>query len=212
MLPVPLLFPRLPDLSGLGRIGPGGSSTGLGSVSWKAEGSGSGRRLRIREAKDSFEASVLKSLAVGGMMVGNCASLDGVDAGGGVGGRWRKKGIFRGDSAGESVVLGDSTSSSIAFAAVASPVLLLCRESSLEGLFGLVDAAIPAVLLLLDSSAVARAPLVAALSDEADADTEDSSVLLLTCGDNGRPAVGARFCCDFTDEDSMLVTDEDSLG
>ena len=145
-------------------------------------------------------------------MLGSCASLDGVDAGGGVGGRWRKKGIFRGDSSGEFVVLGDSTSSSIAFAAVASPAFLLCRKSSSEVLFGLVAAATPAVLLLLDSSAVARAPFVAALSDEADPDTEDSSVLLLTCADSGRPAVVAGFCCDLTDEDSMLVTDEDSLG
>ncbi len=102
-----------------------GSAGGLGSVSWKAEGSGSARRLRIREAKDSLEASELRSLVVGGMMLGSWASLDGVDEGGGVGGRGRKKGIFRGDSSGELVVLCDSVSSSVAFVAVVLPVLSL---------------------------------------------------------------------------------------
>lgn len=127
MLPVPLLFPRLPDRSDLGRLrlGLGSSSLGsAGSCSLKAEGSGEGRRLRIRDAKDSFDARVLKSLVVGGMLLGSCASLDGVDDGGGVGGRGRKNGIFRGDSPGEFVVLCDSASSSVAPAAVASPVLL----------------------------------------------------------------------------------------
>lgn len=126
MLPVPLLFARLHALFELGRLGLGSSSLdSAGSFSLKADGSGSGRRLRIRDAKDSLEARVLKSLVVGGMLLGNCASLDGVDEGGGVGGRGRKNGIFKGDSSGESVVLCDAASSFVALAAVASPVVLL---------------------------------------------------------------------------------------
>ena len=125
MLPVPLLFPRLPALSEFGGMRLGASLVGVGSVSWKADGSGSGRRLRMREAKDSFDARVLKSLMVGGMLLGGCASLHGVDEGGGVGGRGRKKGILRGDTSGESVVLCDTASLSVALAAVAPSVLLL---------------------------------------------------------------------------------------
>ncbi len=36
-------------------------------------------------------------------------------------------------------------------------------------------------------------------------------MLLLACGDSGRSAVVARFRCDLIGEDSMLVTDEESL-
>lgn len=155
MLPVPLLFPRPDALPGLGSVGLGGSTVGLGSVSWKADGSGSGRRLRIKEAKDSFEASVLKSLVVGGTLLGNCASFDGGDEGGGVGGRGRKKGIFRGDSSGDFVVLCDSTSSSVA----------------LLFFFGFVAVPASVVLLSLGSSAMCDEPFVAVLSDEADTGT-----------------------------------------
>lgn len=174
MLPVPLLFPRLAARSEVvvGGAGHGGSSpVGLGSVSWKAEGSGSGRRLRIKEAKDSFEASVLMSLVVGGMLLGSWASLDGVDAGGGVGGRGRKKGIFRGDSSGSFDVLCDSASSSVAFTAVASAVLLLLRGSSMGNSFGLVAVAASKTLLFFGASAMCDASCAGVLSDEADADT-----------------------------------------
>lgn len=97
-------------------------------------GCGSGRRLRIREAKDSLEARglvvvVVKSRVVGGMALGSWWSLGDVDWGGGVGGRGRKKGIFRGDASGEVVVLcgleSSSSSSSGALVVVASVVLSL---------------------------------------------------------------------------------------
>ena len=97
-----------------------------GLLSWKEEGSGSGRRWRIREAKESLEARVLRSRVVGGMMLGSWESFGGVDVGGGVGGRGRKKGILRGDDAsGESVVLGDAVSLDVAFGGVAFMVVLL---------------------------------------------------------------------------------------
>ena len=51
-----------------------------------------------------------------------------------------------------------------------------------------------AVRLFLGSSAICDGPFVAVLSDEADMDIEDSSVLLLPLGDNGRSAVVPRFC------------------
>lgn len=70
----------------------------------------------------------------------------------------------------------------------------------------------PAALLSLGSSAVFEIPFATVFSDEADSDTKDSSVLLLSCGDTRRSAVAVRFCCDLADEESMLVIDEDSLG
>lgn len=118
----------------LGCVGCGGRASSLGDSaglwSWKEDGSGSGRRLRIREAKDSLEARgvvVVKSRVVGGMALGSWWSLGDVDWGGGVGGRGRKKGIFRGDASGEVVVLCgfESLSSSVASAVVASALLLL---------------------------------------------------------------------------------------
>lgn len=171
MLPVPLLFPRLAARSELGGVGHGGSSVGLGSVSWKADGSGSGRRLRIKEAKDSFEASVLMSRVVGGMLLGSWASLDGADEGGGVGGRGRKKGILSGDSSGELVVLCDSASSSVDCVVVVSAVSLLFRELSMEFLFGSVAVAASEVLLFFGALTMCEAPCVAVLFDEADTDT-----------------------------------------
>ena len=72
-----------------------------------------------------------------------------------------------------------------------------------------VDAS--AVAPFSGSPAICEALLVAVSSEEADTDTQDSSVLLLSCGESGRSAVVARFCCDLTAEESMLVTDEDSL-
>ena len=140
-------------------------------MSLKAEGSGSGSRLRIRVAKDSLEARVLKSRVVGGMLLGNWASLEGVDEGGGVGGRGRKKGIFSGDSLGEFVVLCDCASSSVALAAGASGMVSVRRESSIGVLFGVVAVAASVVLLFLGSSAMCKASFVEALSDEADTDT-----------------------------------------
>ncbi len=68
------------------------------------------------------------------------------------------------------------------------------------------------LLLFLGSSAISEAPFVAVLSDDADTDTFESSVLLLSRGDSGRSADGARFCSDLPGEDSMLVIDEDSLA
>ena len=132
----------------------GSSSVGVGSVSWKADGSGSGRRLRIKEAKDSLEASVLKSRVVGGMVLGSWASLEGVVVGGGVGGRGRKKGIFRGDDSGDFGVLCGSASSSVDFAAVASSVLLMFWESSIEVSFASVAVAASVALPFLGSSAM----------------------------------------------------------
>lgn len=172
MLPVPLLFPRLQEPSSDddgGGGGAGGSeAVGLGSVSWKAAGSGSGRRLRIREAKDSLEASVLMSRTVGGMVLGSWAGLEGVDVGGGVGGRGRKKGIFRGDSSGDVGVLCGSAETWGEFAVVSSTVLLLEWESSAEGS---VAVAALVTLVFFESSAICEASFVAALSDEADTDT-----------------------------------------
>lgn len=118
----------------LGCGGGGGRASSLGDSaglwSWKEDGSGSGRRLRIREAKDSLEARgvvvVVKSRVVGGMALGSWGSLGDVDCGGGgVGGRGRKKGIFRGDASGEVVVLCGFSSLSVALVVVASVVLLL---------------------------------------------------------------------------------------
>lgn len=145
MRPFPLRLPRLPALcccgtvagvlgcaGRVGRASSSGDSAGLWS--WKEDGSGSGRRLRIREAKDSLEARglvvvVVKSRVVGGMALGSWWSLGDVDWGGGVGGRGRKKGIFRGDASGEVVVLcgleSSSSSSSGALVVVASVVLSL---------------------------------------------------------------------------------------
>lgn len=121
MLPVRGRGPGLLGPSGVG--GGGWGSAGL--LSLKAAGSGSGRRVRIREAKDSLEARVVRARVVGGMVLGGWAGLGGVDEVGGVGGRGRKNGIFRGDSLGEFVVLDDSELLSVVLAAVASPVFLL---------------------------------------------------------------------------------------
>ena len=51
-----------------------------------------------------------------------------------------------------------------------------------------------AVRLFWGSSANCKVLFVAVLSDEADTDTEDSSVLLLSRGDNGRSTGALRFC------------------
>ena len=106
---------------GPGLLGP----SGAGGGGWGSAGSGSGRRVRIREAKDSLEARVVRARVVGGVVVGGWAGLGGVDEVGGLGGRGRKNGIFRGDSLGESVVLDDSELLSVALAKVASPVFSL---------------------------------------------------------------------------------------
>ncbi len=105
LLPV-RLFVRLE----VGRVRVGGEGSWVdfaGWSRWKDEGSGEGRRLRIREAKDSLEARVERSrgVEVGGMRGG----LGGVVVGGGVGGRGRKKGILRGEELGEGGVLGGDT-------------------------------------------------------------------------------------------------------
>lgn len=155
----------------MGLLDGGSDAVGLGSVSWKAVGSGSGRRLRIREAKDSLEASVLMSRTVGGMVLGSWASLEGVDEGGGVGGRGRKKGIFRGDSSGGFGVLCESAETSGEVAVVASPVLLLKWEPSAEGWLGSVAVTASVTLVFFESSAMCEAPFAAVLSDEADTDT-----------------------------------------
>lgn len=162
---MPLLLPRLHALLfeevGDGGLGSGGAASfsasfslsdasciGVGSVSWKEDGSGEGRRLRIREAKDSFEARVLKSRVVGGMVLGSWASLEGVDEGGGVGGRGRKKGILRGETSGVLGVLCGSVSRCVVFAAGDSLVLRLEWESSAEILIGSAVVAASVILLL----------------------------------------------------------------
>ncbi len=107
---MPVLLPvRLFDRLEVGRVGGEGSSVDFAGWSrWKEEGSGEGRRLRIREAKDSLEARVLRSreVEVGGMRGGSWGDFGGVVVGGGVGGRGRKKGILRGEEVGEVGVLG----------------------------------------------------------------------------------------------------------
>lgn len=135
---------------------------------------------------------MLKSLIVGGMLLGSWAGLDGVDEGGGVGGRGRKKGILRGETSGELFVLWDSASSSVVLLAVASEVLLLLEGSWIDGFAGAVAVAASEVLAFLGTSALCEAPFVAVLSDEADTDTEDSSVLLLPRGDSWRSGISAR--------------------
>ena len=119
-------------------------------------------------AKDSFEASVLKSRVVGGMVLGSWASW--VDEGGGVGGRGRKKGILRGDDSGVFGGLRDSVSMSVDFAAGSATVLRLEWEVSAEVLVGSVAVAASAMLLFGESSAMCEAPFVVVLSEEADTD------------------------------------------
>ena len=78
-------------------------------------------------------------------------------------------------------------------------------------MFGSLIVVASPIVLTLESSANCDVPFVAILLDEADIDKLDSSVLLLLCGDRGRSAVAAMFCCDLTMDDSMLVKDVDSL-
>ena len=82
-------------------------SSSLGFLSWKAEGSGLGRRVRIRVVKDSLGVSVWPArssgVSVEGIEGGSWARvLDGVDNGGGVGGRCMRSGLRGGTLRGES--------------------------------------------------------------------------------------------------------------
>lgn len=176
----------------------------------KVEGSGEGRRGRIREAKDSLEARVVREGVVGGMLLGSWESLGGVPAGGGVGGRGRKKGILRGDVVGEGWVGEGTEVLRVAFEVVDSLVGLSGWGASSEGALGLGFVGAWVVLLLLGSLAEALFVAVPAF-DAADTDAWQLSVLLLSCGDSGLSAVVVPFCCDLAGEESMLVRDEDSL-
>ena len=112
-------------------------SSSLGFLSWKAEGSGLGRRVRIRVVKDSLGVSVWPArssgVSVGGIEGDSWARvLDGVDVGGGVGGRCRRSGLRGGTLRGEissvpvgllvSVVL--SVVFSVVLSIVLSPVMV----------------------------------------------------------------------------------------
>ena len=95
----------------------------VGGLSWKALVSGSGRWVRMREAKEALGVSVLRALResrersrvgiVGGIVGGSWARvLVGEKIGGGVGGRFIRsgfrRGIWRGELLVESVLFCDA--------------------------------------------------------------------------------------------------------
>ena len=84
-------------------------------------------------------------------------------------------------------------------------------EASGDGRITLLVVAALVEALSLPSSASCEALFVAMLSDEADTDAEDSSVLLLFCGDTAPAGIVDTLCCDVLVEDSMLVIDGDPL-
>lgn len=162
----------------------------IGGLSWKALVSGSGRWVRMREAKEALGVSVLRALRdsrerlrvgiVGGIVGGSWAKvLVGEKIGGGVGGRFIRRGFRRGMWKGETSV-----------------ELVLCDAVELCGLCGLWGPMTVPVLLLLSwlsflSILTGRVPrLFAGLPmvlsrNERESDANDGSTLSQPSGVTG---------------------------
>lgn len=163
-------------------------SSSLGFLSWKAEGSGLGRRVRIRVVKDSLGVSAE------GIEGSWARVLDGVDIGG-VDGRCIRSGLRGGPLKGEI--------SSVPVGLLVSVVLSVVFSVVLSVFLSPVTVSMP--LLFSDGSLAVLVTIWAArFSWEVINETNDRSVLLLLCGESGL-CIGV---CERIDEDSTLVVDE----
>ena len=159
----------------------------IGGLSSKALVSGSGRWVRMREAKEALGLSVLRALResmerlrvgiMGGIVEGSWARvLVGEKLGGGVGGRFIRRGfrrgIWKGETSVESVLFCDAVEASGLWSPRTVPVLLLLS------------------LLLFLASLTGRVPrlfagLAMVFSNENESDAKDESTLSLPSGETG---------------------------